>query len=106
MTFDDLSRWWSAGKPAEIGHRRGHLAPRTRPAGAVMFVGPGGSAAGSTSGAALEPAAFDLTTHVITSGVPLLQRYGRRDEDAFPGGLTCRGVIDAFKRVRGDARWR
>jgi xanthine dehydrogenase accessory factor len=67
-----------------------------RPAGAVMLVGPDGSAVGSVSGGCVEGAVYDLAKEVTTSGEPLLQRYGVSDDDAFAVGLTCGGIIDIF----------
>ncbi len=67
-----------------------------RPAGAVMLVGPDGSAVGSVSGGCVEGAVYDLAKEAAASGEPLLQRYGVSDEDAFAVGLTCGGIIDVF----------
>jgi xanthine dehydrogenase accessory factor len=74
-----------------------------RPPGAVMLVGPDGSAVGSVSGGCVEGAVYDLAKDVATTGEPLLQRYGVSDEDAFSVGLTCGGIIDVFvERVDRD----
>jgi xanthine dehydrogenase accessory factor len=67
-----------------------------RPAGAVMLVGPDGSAVGSVSGGCVEGAVYDLAKEVTASGQPLLQRFGVSDDDAFAVGLTCGGIIDIF----------
>ena len=74
-----------------------------RPAGAVMLVGPDGAATGSVSGGCVEGAVYDLANDVGATGVPLLQRFGVSDEDAFTVGLTCGGIIDIYvERVDRD----
>src|SRR5688572_16784307 len=67
-----------------------------RPAGAAMLVGPDGSAVGSVSGGCVEGAVYDLAKEVVSSGTPVLQRFGVSDDDAFAVGLTCGGIIDVF----------
>jgi xanthine dehydrogenase accessory factor len=67
-----------------------------RPAGAAMLVGPDGSAVGSVSGGCVEGAVYDLAKEVVDSGVPVLQRYGVSDDDAFAVGLTCGGILDVY----------
>ncbi len=39
---------------------------------------------------------YELATEVTGTGVPVLQRYGVSDDDAFAVGLTCGGTIDIF----------
>lgn len=70
-----------------------------RPAGAVMLVGPGGEAVGSVSGGCVEGAVYQLGQDVLATGVPMLQRYGVSDDDAFAVGLTCGGILDVFVEV-------
>src|SRR3954466_12206777 len=67
-----------------------------RPPGAVMLVGPDGTAVGSVSGGCVEGAVYELAKDVGDSGTPILRRYGVSDEDAFTVGLTCGGIIDIF----------
>src|SRR6266542_7056669 len=67
-----------------------------RPPGAAMLVGPDGSAVGSVSGGCVEGAVYELAKEVAASGVPVLQRYGVSDDDAFAVGLTCGGILDVF----------
>src|ERR687885_1182258 len=67
-----------------------------RPAGAAMLVGPGGEAVGSVSGGCVEGAVYELAEQVVADGVPVLQRYGVSDDDAFAVGLTCGGILDVF----------
>jgi xanthine dehydrogenase accessory factor len=61
-----------------------------------MAVSAGGQAVGSVSGGCVEGAVYELANEVIQSGVPVLQRYGISDDDAFTVGLTCGGIIDIF----------
>jgi xanthine dehydrogenase accessory factor len=61
-----------------------------------MVVAPDGTASGSVSGGCVEGAVYELATEVAASGVPVLQRYGISDENAFEVGLTCGGIIDIF----------
>jgi len=61
-----------------------------------MLVGPDGTAVGSVSGGCVEGAVYELAQSVVASGVPVQQRYGVSDDDAFTVGLTCGGIIDLF----------
>ncbi|GIJ58098.1 XdhC family protein [Virgisporangium aurantiacum] len=92
----DLHRWWAAGEPVGMGTVVGTWRSSPRPAGAAMLVGPDGSAVGSVSGGCVEGAVYDLGKEVISSGEPVLQRFGVSDDDAFAVGLTCGGIIDVF----------
>src|SRR4051812_49629530 len=67
-----------------------------RPAGASMLVGPDGTAVGSVSGGCVEGAVYEEAKDAVATGVPLLQRYGISDDDAFAVGLTCGGILDVF----------
>ena len=69
-----------------------------------MLVGPDGTAVGSVSGGCVEGAVYELCREAIASGVPVLQRYGVSDDDAFAVGLTCGGIIDLFvERIDQDS---
>src|SRR4051794_35466058 len=67
-----------------------------RPPGASMLVGPDGTAVGSVSGGCVEGAVYELAEEVTASGVPVLERYGVSDDDAFAVGLTCGGILDVY----------
>jgi xanthine dehydrogenase accessory factor len=67
-----------------------------RPAGAVMLVGPDGTAVGSVSGGSVEGALNELAGEVRDTGTPAWQRYGVSDDDAFAVGLTCGGILDVY----------
>ena len=38
----------------------------------------------------------ELAGEVVTSGAPVLERYGVSDDDAFAVGLTCGGILDVY----------
>jgi xanthine dehydrogenase accessory factor len=61
-----------------------------------MLVGPEGEAVGSVSGGCVEGAVYELSQEVVESRIPVLQRYGISDDDAFTVGLTCGGILDVF----------
>ncbi|MBC2642561.1 MULTISPECIES: XdhC/CoxI family protein [unclassified Rhodococcus (in: high G+C Gram-positive bacteria)] len=92
----DLMAVWTAGGTAGVGTVVRTFRSAPRPAGASMVVAPDGTASGSVSGGCVEGAVYELATEVAESGVPVLQRYGISDENAFEVGLTCGGIIDIF----------
>jgi xanthine/CO dehydrogenase XdhC/CoxF family maturation factor len=51
---------------------------------------------GSVSGGCVEGAVYEEAKDVVESGVPILERYGVSDDDAFAVGLTCGGILDVF----------
>jgi xanthine dehydrogenase accessory factor len=94
--LSELLAVWRAGGTAGVGTvvRTFRSAPRLP--GAAMVVAPDGTVSGSVSGGCVEGAVYDLATEVTASGVPVLQRYGVSDDDAFEVGLTCGGILDVF----------
>src|SRR4051794_31379822 len=89
-------RWWDAGETVGVGTVVATFQSAPRPAGASMLVGPSGTAVGSVSGGCVEGAVYDLAESVVDSGVPVLERYGVSDDDAFAVGLTCGGILDVY----------
>jgi xanthine dehydrogenase accessory factor len=94
--LSDLLRWWRAGEPVGMATVVGTWRSAPRPAGATMLVGADGTAVGSVSGGCVEAAVYELCREAIETGVPVLQRYGVSDDDAFAVGLTCGGIIDLY----------
>jgi xanthine dehydrogenase accessory factor len=92
----DLENWWHAGDTVGLGTVVGTWRSAPRQPGAAMLVGPDGTAVGSVSGGCVEGAVYELAEATRESGVPVLQRYGVSDDDAFSVGLTCGGIIDIF----------
>jgi len=94
--MDQLLSWWRAGEPVGMGTVVATWSSAPRGPGAAMLVGPGGEAVGSVSGGCVEGAVYELSQQVVESSVPVLQRYGVSDDDAFAVGLTCGGILDVF----------
>src|SRR6476646_7663898 len=92
----DLARWWEAGDTVGVGTVVGTWKSSPRQPGAAMLVGPDGTAVGSVSGGCVEGAVYALAESSRDEGMPVLQRYGVSDDDAFAVGLTCGGIIDVF----------
>ncbi|RHW27132.1 XdhC/CoxI family protein [Nocardioides immobilis] len=91
-----LMKWWEAGETVGMGTVVATFRSAPRPAGASMLVGADGSAVGSVSGGCVEGAVYELAHEVVASGVPVLQRYGVSDDEAFAVGLTCGGILDVY----------
>lgn len=91
-----LSAIWESGGTAGVGTVVRTFRSAPRPAGASMVVAPDGTVSGSVSGGCVEGAVYDLATEVVSTGIPVLQRYGVSDDDAFEVGLTCGGILDVF----------
>jgi xanthine dehydrogenase accessory factor len=94
--LDELMTWWESGETVGVGTVVATFRSAPRPPGASMLVGPDGSAVGSVSGGCVEGAVYELGQAVAGSGVPVLQRYGVSDDDAFAVGLTCGGILDVY----------
>src|SRR5262245_37153385 len=92
----ELLEWWRAGEEIGVGTVVATFQSAPRPPGASMLVGPDETAVGSVSGGCVEGAVYELAQEVIGSGVPVLERYGVSDDDAFAVGLTCGGILDVF----------
>src|SRR5215212_691038 len=94
--LDELVGWWQSGETVGMGTVVGTWRSAPRPAGASMLVGPDGTAVGSVSGGCVEGAVYAEAQDAVASGLPVLQRYGVSDDDAFAVGLTCGGILDVF----------
>jgi len=91
---EELMVWHDAGEPFALATVVGALNSAPRPPGAAMAVSAHGEVVGSVSGGCVEGAVYELGQSVLTSGRPVVERYGVSDEDAFAVGLTCGGTID------------
>jgi xanthine dehydrogenase accessory factor len=92
----ELLAVWQAGGTAGVGTVVRTYSSAPRLPGAAMVVTPDGTVSGSVSGGCVEGAVYELATEVTDTGLPVLQRYGVSDDDAFAVGLTCGGTIDVF----------
>ena len=91
-----LEEWLAQGRAVALATvvRTWRSAPR--PVGAAMAVLETGEVIGSVSGGCVEGAVYELARQVLADGVPVRERYGVSDDDAFAVGLTCGGVLDVF----------
>ncbi|MEP6665418.1 MAG: XdhC/CoxI family protein [Nocardioidaceae bacterium] len=94
-----LLPWWRAGESVGVGTVVATFQSAPRPPGASMLVGPEGEAVGSVSGGCVEGAVYELAQQVLGDRVPVLERYGVSDDEAFAVGLTCGGILDVFVEV-------
>ncbi|RVW04785.1 XdhC family protein [Rhodococcus spongiicola] len=94
--LSDLFTIWRAGDTAGLGTVVATFRSAPRDPGAAMLVAPDGTVTGSVSGGCVEGAVYELASEVVGTGLPVLERYGVSDEDAFAVGLTCGGVLDVF----------
>ncbi|BBY85018.1 XdhC family protein [Mycolicibacterium tokaiense] len=101
--LNDLMSVWRSGETAGVGTVVRTFRSAPRPAGASMVVAPGGTVSGSVSGGCVEGALYDLAAEVAGTGIPVLQRYGVSDDDAFEVGLTCGGILDVFVEAVSQA---
>jgi xanthine dehydrogenase accessory factor len=94
--LNELLAVWRTGGVAGLATvvRTFRSAPRLP--GAAMMLAPDGTVSGSVSGGCVEGAVYELAVDVCASGVPVLQRYGVSDDDAFEVGLTCGGILDVL----------
>ena len=92
----ELLEWWRSGETVGVGTVVATFRSAPRPPGASMLVGPEGTAVGSVSGGCVEGAVYELAESVVSSGRPVLERYGVSDDDAFAVGLTCGGILDVY----------
>jgi xanthine dehydrogenase accessory factor len=101
--LSDIAKWYAAGETFGLATVVNTFRSAPRPAGAAMAVSPDGEVVGSVSGGCVEGAVYDLAQVVISSGVPVMQRYGVSDDDAFSVGLTCGGILDILVEPIGPA---
>ena len=94
--LDPIITWWDAEETFGLATVVQTFSSAPREPGAAMAVSADGQAVGSVSGGCVEGAVYELANDVMQSGVPVLQRYGVSDDDAFAVGLTCGGIIDIF----------
>jgi xanthine dehydrogenase accessory factor len=94
--LDELLAWWRSDRPVGMATVVQTWSSAPRQPGAVMLVGPEGTAVGSVSGGCVEGAVYELGSEVIQTGQPQLPKYGVSDDDAFAVGLTCGGTIELF----------
>ncbi|MBC3841885.1 XdhC family protein [Streptacidiphilus sp. 4-A2] len=93
---DRLDAWHRAGRPFAVATVVSVSGSAPRDPGAALAVDADGEAVGSVSGGCVEGAVYELCQEALSTGTPVLHRFGFSDEDAFAVGLTCGGIIDVF----------
>ena len=93
---EQLNAWHSAGRSFAVASVVSVSGSAPRDPGAALAVDTDGEAVGSVSGGCVEGAVYELCQEALTTGEPVLHRFGFSDEDAFAVGLTCGGIIDVF----------
>ncbi|MHA6759102.1 XdhC family protein [Streptacidiphilus sp. PAMC 29251] len=93
---EQLNAWHSAGRSFAVATVVSVSGSAPRDPGAALAVDGAGEAVGSVSGGCVEGAVYELCQEALSSGLPVLHRFGFSDEDAFAVGLTCGGAIDVF----------
>ena len=94
--IDTLDAAWLGKTPFGLATVVRTFRSAPRPAGASMLRRGDGAVVGSVSGGCVEGAVYELAGSVMQTGLPVLQRYGVSDDDAFAVGLTCGGILDVF----------
>ena len=93
---DQVTGWYADGDRFALATVANTWLSAPRQPGAAMAVAGSGDPVGSVSGGCVEGAVYELAQEVLSTGEPVLQRYGVSDDDAFAVGLTCGGIIDIF----------
>ena len=94
--LESIVKWHEDGHSFGLATVVNTFRSAPRQPGAAMAVSGTDEVVGSVSGGCVEGAVYELAKEVIASGVPVLQRYGVSDDDAFAVGLTCGGILDVF----------
>jgi xanthine dehydrogenase accessory factor len=99
--FDDIDRWWQAGRRVALARVIGVAGSAPREPGAAMAVSEDGEVAGSVSGGCVETAVVAEALEALTTGKARLVTFGYSDEEAFAVGLTCGGTVRVFVEPLG-----
>jgi xanthine dehydrogenase accessory factor len=91
--LEDVLAWWESGATVGVGTVVETFRPAPRQPGAAMAVGPDQSVVGSVSGGCVEGAVYEVAQRVVSTGVPVMERYGVSDYDAVAVGLTCGRIL-------------
>nr|BFE81758.1 hypothetical protein GCM10020093_043590 [Planobispora longispora] len=94
--LDAILEWYSAGRTFGLATVVSTFRSAPREPGASMAVSADGEVVGSVSGGCVEGAVYETARQVMESGLPVLEKYGVSDDDAFAVGLTCGGILHVF----------
>jgi xanthine dehydrogenase accessory factor len=94
--LDAVTEWYATGETFALGTVVHTMRSAPRGPGAAMAVSGAGEAVGSVSGGCVEGAVYETAQEAIRTGLPVLEKYGVSDDEAFAVGLTCGGIIHVF----------
>ena len=101
---ETLERWLDAGQHAAVATVINVDGSAPRGAGARMLIAESGEIAGSVSGGCVEGAVIEEAQRVLTTGNPVIARYGINRNMMWDVGLSCGGAIDVFIEVAEPAK--
>lgn len=96
--IESIEKWFSQGKQVALAMVVNVKDSAPRGVGAKMAVSSTGEMEGSVSAGCVEGAVVQEAQQVMTTGKPVLVKYGISDEQAFSVGLSCGGTIEVFIR--------
>lgn len=99
---DQLLSWHEAGIEFAVATVIRTFSSAPRSPGTSMAVSVTGEVVGSISGGCVEAAVVAEAEIVLNTGLPVHQRFGVSDDDAFAVGLTCGGTIDVYVERASD----
>ena len=92
----ELLEWWRAGEEVGVGTVVATFRSAPAPAGRLHAGRPRRDRRRLGVRRLRRGRRLRARPEVVESGVPVLQRYGISDDDAFAVGLTCGGILDVY----------
>ncbi|MFD6491287.1 XdhC family protein [Streptomyces sp. NPDC060188] len=90
----ELAPWIAQGREFAVATVVSVSGSAPRPVGAALAVDTAGEVIGSVSGGCVEGAVYELCVSALSDGLPVRERFGYSDDDAFAVGLTCGGAVE------------
>ena len=94
--LDRAAAWRAAGLDVALATVIDTWGSSPRRPGSKLAICEDGRFVGSVSGGCVEAAVIEAAGPVMTSGEPIILRYGVTNEQAWEVGLACGGTIEVF----------